>query len=432
MSNRQQQPQILLTKMDSIRNNSQNISQTTTYSNILKQTKYPSKTQGIVLQKIENIEFEQYVLAMENITDINNIIDAYPTSFNRICIFLKTKELAEDITEKYTHIIVQGVPVPVRKLISTAKRVVITVPAYIPNEIILEALRMHRVKIVSDISYLKLSNPRLAHINSGRRQVYVIEGDTQIPDSLVLEYENEQCRIYLSADKCSKCNRYGHPSERCRYDPRYLIDEQLETTTTMILDKPSAANNNITSEINPGVTSEPEEMELTDNADTEDTDIEIAHNEAIDSPTSMLTPSPSTIQENQYPRLTQKPRSLTVIQPLDKTIKIDPKLQKQLTVLRKHILEQTEHPYPLRYARFEKFIAQAINSMDPLNIAKLYTSEITELIRMVTATKFYLTDTKTKGKFTRLVTRMEKQIKEVKDDSSDYSTIDTSFIYQNN
>lgn len=125
--------------MDTTQNNSQIIALHTKYSNILKQIKYPSKTQGIVLQKMENIEFEEYLLGFGRITDINNIIDAYPTSFNRIYIFLKTKELVEHIAQSYTHIMVKGVRVSIRKLICPAKQVVIAVPAYIPNDIILAA-----------------------------------------------------------------------------------------------------------------------------------------------------------------------------------------------------------------------------------------------------------------------------------------------------
>lgn len=162
---------------------------TLSYSNIVKTDMFPTKENAVVLQKQENFQIADYILGFSNITDLKNIVDAYPMSFNRIAIFFRTAEIASEITKKYTHINIKNVAVPIRSLISPAKRMIITVPAYIPHEHIKNILESYNVKMTTTITHLKISNdPRIAHINSGRRQVFVIPDEqSKMPDSVLTE-----------------------------------------------------------------------------------------------------------------------------------------------------------------------------------------------------------------------------------------------------
>lgn len=190
---------------------------TRSYSNILKTDSYPSKHHAIILQKLENIEFTEYILALRDIIDLKQITDAYPMSFGRICVYLKTKELADEVVENHKSITVKGHQIQIRKLVTPARRLIISVPANIPNELLIQHLTQNKIKLTSGITRLKLTNPELIHINSGRRQAYYVP-DTEIPppDSFLLQYEDEIHRIFLNTEKCEFCNKDGHTKERCR------------------------------------------------------------------------------------------------------------------------------------------------------------------------------------------------------------------------
>lgn len=188
-----------------------------TYSNILQSENYPSKNHAIILQKLENIEFTDHILALRKIIDIKSITDAYPMSLGRICIYLKTKQLVDEITENHKFIKINGQEAQIRKLVSTTKRLIISIPAFIPNELLLTYLNAHKIKTTSPITRVKLSSPELQHINSGRRQVYYLpDPTTPLPESITIEFENEPHRVFLSTEKCKICNRHGHTHDRCK------------------------------------------------------------------------------------------------------------------------------------------------------------------------------------------------------------------------
>lgn len=192
------------------------------YSHILRAHTYPNKENAVIMNRIPETEITDYIIAFENIIDLKNITDAYPMSYDRVVIFLKTKELAEQITEQYTNLKVKGIEVPIRKLLNSNKRMILTVPAYIPNEILTQHLKFLKINLATAITHLKLSNdPKLAHINSGRRQVfYVPDPENNIPDSFTIDYANEICRIFISIERCENCYRFGHITQKCRNSPQ--------------------------------------------------------------------------------------------------------------------------------------------------------------------------------------------------------------------
>lgn len=228
--------------------NNQTLNQKTlSYSNILKTEMYPSKHHAIVIQKMENIDFTDHILALKNIIDLKQITDAYPMSFGRICIYLKTKELADEITDLHKHIIIKGQQVPIRKLMAPTKRLIISVPPNIPNDLILKQLTIHKIKITSPITRIKLTNPELIHINSGRRQVYYLpQPENLIPESFTIEHEDETHRIHLTTEKCEKCNRHGHTKDRCRNTQGNPAEPKTNQTPTPETTKPTDYTSTLT------------------------------------------------------------------------------------------------------------------------------------------------------------------------------------------
>lgn len=87
----------------------------------------------------------------------------------------------------------------------------------------------------------------------------------------------------------------------------------------------------------------------------------------------------------------------------EKTVEKEP-----LLPLKTHI--ESSKNYPLNFEQFEQFINLTNFSTDPLNIARSFTPNIEKVKNMIKTTRHHLKDSKTKSKFTRLLTRIDKQL----------------------
>lgn len=91
----------------------------------------------------------------------------------------------------------------------------------IPDYIIEDALVALGLKLMSPITPLAagLKKPGYAHILSSRRQVFVANEENnpaQIPDHILIEYENTEYKIFLITDTtCFTCKTKGHVANRC-------------------------------------------------------------------------------------------------------------------------------------------------------------------------------------------------------------------------
>lgn len=90
-----------------------------------------------------------------------------------------------------------------------------------------------------------------AHIYSFRRTFYGIpEKNAQIPESILIHFEQENHRIFLSTEikRCTNCHKIGHLSEVCR---QKKIDDNspthLNKSNEIIFDsqKHEMINNNL-------------------------------------------------------------------------------------------------------------------------------------------------------------------------------------------
>lgn len=387
--------------------NQNNPQPTQLYSNTLKNQKFPSKENAIIMERQENIDFHEYILALESITNLQNIIDAYPTSHNRILVYFKSKEIADSLTEKYSYLYVKNFPITIRKMINPATRMVITCPAYIPHQIIFNYLQNNlNIKLVSPITHIKLSEPRLSHINSGRRQTYIAsDQDLKTEDSFLIQFEDEQCRIYYTTEKCSVCGRYGHNQEKCR-----SVRNLLEISPSHeIIPTPNPSQNIIIEE-----TQTFTQQTLT-NVEIEETQTPIT--QPILGTKRLACSSTSTNEALSDEGLEIQNFAVPQNLPSEENIRRPSKLLKKETdneisetlIPLKKYFEINKNP-PLNFEEFKKYINLAKDSPDPLNIARSFKTNIEDITNMLNTTKHYLKDSKTKAKFTRLVTRINKQL----------------------
>lgn len=199
-----------------------NLTQTKTFANAARHDnyKYPNKKQGILLNTIDEINPNEFLYAVGDIVGPRNIIFISKISNQRICIFLSTKELVDEIVTQHGKIIVGNHEVEVRRYVNTAKRIVISnVCPTIPHSVIENVLVENDIKMVSPISFLRAGVDReeYKHIMSFRRQVFAtINDDKPIPDSLVINHDETNYRIFLSTDiTCFTCKQKGHTANKC-------------------------------------------------------------------------------------------------------------------------------------------------------------------------------------------------------------------------
>lgn len=183
---------------------------------------YPTREQAIVLDAVEGLTISEYTVAVGKLIEPNNIRFVSRISHGRICLYLSSKELVEKLTETNTKVNIGTHSLPIRTLISKAKRVILSnVCPIIPNKKIIDELEKLQILPVSQISFIQagMSEAGYAHILSFRRQIYVKpEGIEKISSSMQIEYDNTVFWIYLSNENvtCFLCNQEGHLAKHCK------------------------------------------------------------------------------------------------------------------------------------------------------------------------------------------------------------------------
>ena len=102
------------------------------YSSIIQSS--PSKEQAIVITAHDSLTTKDYAFAVGKITDPSNIRFISKISNSRICIYLASKRIAEDIANKYQKITINDICLELRSLLTKNKRIIISnVCPVIPN-----------------------------------------------------------------------------------------------------------------------------------------------------------------------------------------------------------------------------------------------------------------------------------------------------------
>ncbi|KAK2577971.1 hypothetical protein KPH14_012745 [Odynerus spinipes] len=172
---------------------------------------FPKKEQGIIIEAKDGLTIKDYATEIAKLTDPNNIRFISKISNNRVCIFLSSKEIADELTEHHKEIHIQNNILQLRPLISKLKRIIISnVSPVIPHMIIQEALQKLGIPVQSKISFLRagLADIGFPHVLSFRRQFYINPEDIgKLQDTLLISYEDTSYRIFL-ATETAECYIY--------------------------------------------------------------------------------------------------------------------------------------------------------------------------------------------------------------------------------
>lgn len=204
--------------------NTFNNSNTYSYAGKLRNKKPftpPKRDQAITLDTIPETNLEEYLTALANVINPQKIIFASRISDQRICIYFTDQETVEKLIKEQKTLTIGENQIVIRRLNNPSTKLIISYAwPEIPNETIAQKLIEIGLKLTSPINYLRIGtrNENLININSFRRQVYISKNENlYIPDSLIVEFEERQYKIYLSEDnlRCPICKKLGHTENLC-------------------------------------------------------------------------------------------------------------------------------------------------------------------------------------------------------------------------
>lgn len=221
---------------------------TVSYANVTSKIMYPKKDQAIVIDSIDGLMLRDYLVSLSTVTKPSTIRFISRIANSRICVYLDSKETANELVDVTKKIKVKDHILEIRPLISRNKRIVLSnVCPIIPHEVLIQKFNEMNVKILSPITFMKVGIPDVgfSHIMSFRRQLYVSpEDEKRLPDSLQIHYEDTNYWIYISNEsmKCFTCNTNGHLAKNCPQS------NYTSTATKNLNDNSSKLNENPISE----------------------------------------------------------------------------------------------------------------------------------------------------------------------------------------
>lgn len=198
---------------------------------------HPKDDQGIVFHAIRDYKIRDYLVAIMNpVGGPKNIVAISKISKNRIVCFLKSAELVNSFINDHNGFKIEQDFIPCRKLKSPTKRIIFSnVSPTIPNDVLQEYIVNElKIKLLSGISILRVNpiDQLFGHVISFRRQIYTnndIDTNT-LPGSFELTHDERTHRVFITFDEfsCFKCKSKGHRAEDCSV----IIEDIAKNNTT--------------------------------------------------------------------------------------------------------------------------------------------------------------------------------------------------------
>lgn len=386
-----------------------------TYANVTNQI-FPKRELAIIMYHTENTPLELYIYAVGDIVGPENICFFSKISNQRICIFLKNKQIVDNLIDNHGTINVNGNQVKLRRYIEPAKRLSIFCCPSVPNSEIEKTLKMYNIKMVSPINFLRanIPDPRYAHIMGFRRRVYIKENnDTVIPESVEIDHEEEKFRIFFSTEiTCFTCKKTGHTAKQCpEKNPQSSEQEDMplnpdEDASPFKGFPPSQSIKPLDAQQPPStdppltLIQNPINSHLYNSGTKRSTRSSISSNEDDGKETN---------DQKKYKKDINKKGETSPKSPSGKYNSSQYSTEELLEPIREEMINNP-NKYILSYEDLKDFLENVHGSNDQLNIARDYTPDIDGLLETLRTLYPYLEKRCIKGRFTRIMERIQQQL----------------------
>lgn len=369
-------------------------------------TNYPSRDQAIVFKAIDDVTVKDYIIEMAKLTEPKNILFVSKISHGRICFYLSSRVLADEFVANFKEVKIKNNIVPVRKLITATKRVILSnVHPCIPNTKIEEELQKLGFTTTSAISFMGAGFsdvPALAHIKSFRRQVYVqVEEDHQLPSSIDIAFDNEKFKIFMASEvTCFICKEEGHIAGNCPKSttaPESKIPKQKSGQEgPMEVITETNNNENVGTSHNTDTTPQPQQKIITE-----------------DNQNSFVHPSSSI--KNRHKAKTKRKRIELQSQSSTESEDDAASYNEFAGIFDNHS--------ELSFNKFCDFLNEVKNQDNALNIAMKFTNKTDKLIQLLIEANNNCSNKRLKARIKRLIKKLHNSVDD-SDQSSQEGSID--------
>lgn len=409
------------------------------YSQALQSPTFPKREQAIILNVNENLILDDYMSAVGNIVGPENVRAISRISNNRICIFLSSIQAVENFVITHENIEIKGYNIGVRRLITPAKRVILSnVCPSIPHSVLENLIKSIGYKTASSVSFLRIgtSNPLYNHVISFRRQVYVLpNNDIELPSSMQITYENVSYRVFLTFDvlTCFLCKNTGHIANQCPQQTPQNNTANTEDRTSQ--NNLTNKENNTGKNGNIGINNKETDAEAMETTSTQ-REKHISQHDRTDLVSLDISDSSQTIDQNPKETKNKRPASsiasistehvpdsptnqlteesiFTVPKNTHKKLKQSKSQENSNTLhllksVQKHI-EEKSPPYVLNYIQLASLFENLPGSEDKISLIKTYSDDLEPLLTMLFSIHPYL-DKSMKTRNTQLQKRIRNYL----------------------
>lgn len=412
------------------------------YAKVSQSLNFPKRDQAIVLQAVNGFTVKDYVSEIIKITDKENIRFVSRISNGRVCIYLPSKKIADELVEQRQKIKIGDTEINISPLKLPSKRIIISnVYPEIPHYLIEKELNERQIRMESNISFIRAGMPDLGiqHAFSFRRQVYINQEDVdKIPKSIPITFEDMQYWIILSTDglSCFICKGVGHLAKHCPTNSQQnSIIPEIPSLVNHSTDEENSEDEMLTGDVLPNNNTS---INADDYSKTGFPSLK-APNTTYKRPHSLSSTSNSTETHNiteynsdtdsSIVSLTQmdeeeKDRNLNLTKKTDSFKIPKPRLRKKIKNTKsdkttdfsselsclKEIIEQNQDRYGLNYPSFTELLNNnPVKSIDAETIKQLpvQPNALTAMMRELYP---LLENRHTKSKFTKLLKKIETEV----------------------